>query len=169
MNHQVDHRDSDHGLAALGQHLVVLAVPAVSTQPGKGALHDPPLGQHLEPGDVVAAFDDLQKPTAQLRGPVDQLARITAVGPNPLQPREQTGEFAQDQLGPVAVLNIACMYDNRNYQAERIDRDVAFSAVDFLPGVVTVYPPFSVVFTDFLYFLVAFGQQNLIRFLNPFK
>ena len=161
MKHQVDHRDSDHRLAAAGQHLVVFAVATVSAQPCESPLHDPPLGQHLESGDVVAAFDDLQKPAAQLLGPFDQLAGISSVGPDQLQPREQAGEFPQDQLGAVAILDIACMYDNRNNQAEGIDDNVPLSAVDLLPRIVTVYPPFSVVFTDWLSMTAADGVDCL--------
>ena len=161
MKHQVDHRDSDHRLAAVGQHLVVFAVPAVSAQPRERPLHDPPLGQHLEPGQVVAAFDDFQEPATQLSGPFDQLAGIAPVGPDQLQPREQADEFVQDQLGPVAVLDIARMYDNRNNQAERIDDNVPFPAVDLLSRVVAVHPPFSVVFTDWLSMTAADGVDCL--------
>jgi len=157
MQHQIDHRDSDHGLAAVGQHLVVLAVASIATQPRKRPLHNPPPGQHLESDNIVAAFDDLQNPPAQFLGPLDQLACIAAVGPDQLQSREQAFEFFQNQLGAVAILDVAGMYDNRNDQSERVDDNVPLSAVDFLPRVVPVYPPFSVVFTDWLSMMAAEG------------
>ena len=84
----MSHCQIDHGLAALGERFVVLAQAAVSSEPREGSLDDPTLGQNHEPRHVVAAFDDLQNPPAQFPRPFDQLARITTVGPDQLQPAE---------------------------------------------------------------------------------
>src|SRR3954454_19506834 len=56
--HRHDHGNVDHGLVVLGQGLVVTDAAAAFADPGKRALYDPPSGQHVEPGQVVAAFDD---------------------------------------------------------------------------------------------------------------
>ena len=49
------------------------------------------------------------------------------------------------------------MYDYRDQKAKRIDEDVALAAVDLLARGVAVWPPFSVVFTDWLSITPALG------------
>lgn len=47
-----NHREDElhDGFGSLGEILVVKGEPPEVLQPGEGALHDPPLGQHVEPG-----------------------------------------------------------------------------------------------------------------------
>src|SRR5580658_5073932 len=100
-------------------------------------------------------------------GPVDQLSGVAAVGPDQLQTREQSSalalfvELGQHQLGPVAVLKIGCMDNNRNNQPQRVDHDVPLSSADFLASVVTAAPPFSAVFTDCESMMAALGVFSL--------
>src|SRR5215213_415125 len=54
--HRHDHGNVDHGLVVLGQGLVVADAAAAFADPSKRALYDPPSGQHVEPGQVVAAL-----------------------------------------------------------------------------------------------------------------
>src|ERR1039458_10465984 len=92
MKHQVDHRDADHRLAAFGQRLVVLAQPAILAEPCKCSLYDPTLGQHRE--SRFAALDDLESPSTQMPGPIAQLSRIAAIGPDQFQTWEQSPALA---------------------------------------------------------------------------
>jgi hypothetical protein len=153
----MSHCQVNHGLAALGERLVVLAQATVSPEPRKGSLDDPTLGQNHEPCHVVVASDDLQNPPAQFPRPFDQLTRITSVGPDQFQPTEATLEQSQHELGSVAVLNVGRMYHDRQHQAQRVYDDMTLAAIDLLAGVVSTRPPFSTVFTDWLSMIAAEG------------
>jgi len=157
MNHQVYHGDSYHRLAAVDQGLVIFAQPSVLSQPGEGALDDPAFGQNLESAGIITTLDDLQRPAAKGSGPFNQLPGISAIRPDQLQPPEGSGEFRQHQLGPVAILQTGGMHHHAQDQAQGIDDDMPLAAVDFLPRVKTAYPPFSVVFTDWLSMTAAVG------------
>ena len=111
--HQVDHRYVNPGLAGFGQFLVVFAESSAPTQPGQCALHHPPAGQHLEVVAVRTAAHHLQQPTAGRPSPRDQLAGISAVSPDDLEPRETAQQSAQHQLGSVPVLNTGSMHHHR--------------------------------------------------------
>ncbi len=67
----------------------------------------------------------------------DQLARVTTIGPNKFQPGKLTYGLFQDEPRVITVLNICCMYDNRQHQAERIDQNVSLATGNFLALVVT--------------------------------
>jgi len=153
----MSHGQVNHGLAALGEHLVILAETSVSLEPPEGSLDDPPLGQDDETCHIVAALDDLQNPTAKFSRPVDQLSGIAAVGPDQLQPRETAFEFRQHQFGPVAVLDAGGMHHHGQHQSKRVYDEMTLSAVDFLAGIVPTRPPFSTVFTDWLSRIAAEG------------
>ena len=111
--HQVDHRYMNPGLAGFGQFLVVFAESSAPTQPGQCALHHPPAGQHLEVVAVRTAAHHLQQPTAGRPSPRDQLAGISGVSPDDLEPRETAQQSAQHQLGSVPVLNTGSMHHHR--------------------------------------------------------
>lgn len=153
----MSHRQVDHGFAALGERLVILAQAAVSSEPREGSFDNPSLGHDYKPRHVVAAPDDLQDPAAQLSRPLDQLARIAAVGPDQLQPAEAPLEQGQHQLGPVAVLDVGRMHHHGKHQTQRVYDDMTLAAVDLLAGVVSTRPPFSTVFTDWLSMIAAEG------------
>ena len=148
VQHQVDHRESDHRLAALGQHFIVFAVTAIAAQPGERPLHDPSFGQNLEAGQVVTSLDYFQRPAAESTGPIYQLPGVTAVGPDQSQTAKHAAEFLQNQLGTVAVLNGGGVNHHAQDQPQRVYNHMPLAAVDFLARVVPMRPPFSVVFTD---------------------
>ena len=58
----MDHRYIDPGFAASGVGFIVLRQPPVATQPRKGALHNPSLGQHYEAAHPDGPKDGLQQP-----------------------------------------------------------------------------------------------------------
>jgi len=154
----MSHRQVNHGLAAFGERLVVLAQPSVSSEPREGSFHDPSLGQDDESRHVVAALDDLQGPPPESPRPVDQLARLPAVGPDQLQPGESALEQGrQHQLGPVAVLDVGRMHHHGQHHPQRVYDDMTLAAIDLLARVVSPRPPFSTVFTDWLSMMAAEG------------
>jgi hypothetical protein len=58
------------------------------------------------------------------------------------------GQPIEEQLRPVAILDIGGMNDDGDQQPQRFYEEMPFSPVDFLARVVTMDPPFTVVFSD---------------------
>ena len=69
MEHQVDHGDVDHVLAALRQLLVVFAQPTVTPEPGKSPLDYPATRQNGKTFLTVRTLDDFQGPFARCLHP----------------------------------------------------------------------------------------------------
>ena len=158
MQHQIDHRKMNHRLAAVGQRLVIFAVPPVTAQPAKRSFHDPTFGQDLEPLHVVGSFDDLQAPpTSQGLNPQNQLAGVAAVSPDQSQPAPAAYQMLQHQFRPVTVLNVRRVDHHHQDQPQRIDDDVPLAPVDLLARVISPRPPFSVVLTGWLSITAAEG------------
>jgi hypothetical protein len=108
-DHQVDHCKVDHCLAGLRLGFVVFAQAPTFSQPGKGTISNPTFGQDLERVDVIRSFHNLEDPSCQLLRPVDQLASLAAVRPDPLETRELPDQLLQNQLGAQAILNAGGM------------------------------------------------------------
>ena len=147
IHHQVDHRDVDHALTAVGRRLIVFAQPTVFAQPRKRALDDPAFGQHLE-RVARLAFDDLDHAAERTLGPAHQFAGVAAVGLDQLQAREPADHVDQHVFGAVAILNVGRVHHRREDQAERVDNNMPLSSRDFLARVVAAIPPFPAVLTD---------------------
>ena len=153
----MDHGQVNHVFTAVGQRLVIFAQTPVTVQPREGAFHNPTFRQDHKAGDIIVTLDNLQRPSTHPSGPVDQLTGIAAVGPDQLQPGRMADEFGQHQLGSVAVLNIGGMDHHRQHQSQRINYQMAFSALYLLAGVISARPPFSTVLTDWLSMIAAEG------------
>ena len=149
------HCPVDHGFAAVGERLVVLAQSAVAAEPRERAFHNPTLGQDDESGAVAQTLDDRHRPAAKLSRPVDQLSGVTPVGPGDFEPGEEAAKLAKHELGSIAVLDVGGVHDDGQDQAEDVDHDVPLAALDFLARVVPAVPPFSTVFTDWLSMIAA--------------
>ena len=171
MEHQIDHGYSYHGLTAFREHLVILAVSAVSSQPREGSFHDPPFGQDLEPRRIGVAFDDLQTPAApQIHNPVQQWSSVAALGPKQLQPTPTLTHLLQYQSGPVAVLNMGRVNHDHQDQPQCINDDVPLTSVDFLTRVVAATGPlFSVVLTDWRSIMAVEGVGFLLVAMRVFS
>jgi hypothetical protein len=113
--------------------------------------------QEHEPLRLVGSLDDLQDPAGKRPHPLDQLARVTAIGPDAFQPGTDAAQLLEDPLGPVAILKTGAMHHDGPDQAERVDDEVALAPFDLLAGVVAVGPPFCAVFTDWLSMIAAEG------------
>src|SRR3989304_721938 len=107
--HNLGHRHIDKGFTGFWQGLVVLAQPSIAAQPSKGALHNPAMRQYLKAVDIIRALDDFQEPAAQGSDPFDQLAGVTSVSPDQSQAGKLPYQLAQDQLGPISVLDTGCV------------------------------------------------------------
>ena len=158
----MNHRDLDHRLTAGRCFFVILAEPSTPAHPAEGPFHHPATRQNHEPCRVIGARDDLQGQapgSERAPNPLDQRPGIAAVGPDLLEAVEPAANRLEHELGPVAILDVGRVDDDRQEQPEGIDQDVPLAAVDLFARVVTMDPPFSVVLTDWLSNTAAEGWR----------
>ena len=162
MQHDVNHRNADHGFATVGQGLVVLAESTILAEPAEGSLNDPPSRQEDESLLLDGPLDDIEDPVAELRRPIDEGAGVASIGPNPLQTREPAFQLPQHELRPVTILNLGAVHDHGQQQSERIDDYMTLAARDFLARVIAMRPPFcgAAVLTDWLSSTAADGEDS---------
>lgn len=162
MDHEVHHRDVDHGFAAFGKRFVVFAQTAILGEPTEGTLHNPAARQNGKSLLVTRAFDDVENPLPELRGPRHQGTGVAAVGPNPLESWKPASQFAQHVFRAVPILDVGGMHHDGKQQAQRIDDDMPLAARDFLARIVAVRPPFcgAAVLIDWLSTTAADGVDS---------
>ena len=153
----MNHCDMDPGFSCFWQGFIVLAEPTRPTQPSQSAFYNPPTRQYLKSVAVWRSSDDLQQPTTEGTSPIDQLTSVARIGPDQLEPRVLSRKFAQHQFGPVAILDIRSVDDDRHKQAKRINHQMALAAGDLLARIIATRPPFSLVWTDWLSRMAALG------------
>src|SRR5271169_3835560 len=101
------HRNVNPSLADLGRPLIVLAQTSASTQPSKGTLNDPTLGDDHEPFGTRRTLHDLQNSQAVGPDPADQaVADVDAVGIDRPQATKAATDFGEDLFGSIIVLDI---------------------------------------------------------------
>ncbi len=143
----MDESDVDHGFRRVVAEFIVFAESSGPVEPGEGALDDPSFRQHLK-GMLFVPFDDLDGVIKHIAGPVDQLARVAAVGEDPGDRVEAAKQLHQHRPRPGSVLDAGRMDHHRQQVSLRIDREVPLSPLDLLARVVTTAPPFSAVLAD---------------------
>ena len=156
MNHQVDHGNADHGLAALDQSFVVFRQSPVSTQPGERPFHNPSFGQNFK-GVHSIALHDLDDPPIPSRRPIHEASGITAVREDEFQTPESSAQSFHQQLAAVAILDVGRVHDQGQDQPQRVHDQMPLTPLDLLARVVPARPPFSAVFTDWLSMMPAEG------------
>jgi hypothetical protein len=144
-DHQLNHRQLDERFAASRRRLVVLAQPTPTPQPRDRPLDSPAEWYHLELRGPRTLRLDLQAELVagpKLPGPLGDPAVVDRF----VHDRSQTGEAVlqrpQHELRPVAVLDADGVNDDREDQAQAVDEDVPFAAVDLLARVVAARPFF---------------------------
>lgn len=120
----------------------------MASEPAEGAFNNPAPGEYVEALKVIVSFDDLERPRCEFLDPVDEFARIPAVGPYQRESRELSLQSLENELGAIAILDAGFMNDDGQDQSDRVHHQMAFASVDFLARVIPARPPFSVVFTD---------------------
>src|SRR5712691_338318 len=140
---------------------VVFGEPAVSTEPGEGALDHPALGQDVKAarGGVFGNGDELAA-AKRLACGFDHRAGIAAVGVEDSQAGDDTLKPWQQRHGAGPILNIGRVGQNGEQEAERIDHDVALSASHLLAGIPAARPPLSVVLTLWLSMIAVVGLAS---------
>jgi len=114
--HKMNHRDMNPGFRCFRQGFIVLGQPTTPAQPGQSAFYDRPTRQHLKVVAVRRASHDLEQPATEGTSPIYQLPSVSPVGPDQLEPRVPSRQFAQHQFGSVAVLDIGSVDDDRHSQ-----------------------------------------------------
>src|SRR5918998_5304768 len=113
--HDAAHRPVDHRHPCLRQPLVILGEPSSVAQPSEGPFDHPSPRKHqkaagfllqpVAPQLPVAMMRHLRPPPSLILGPLAKPARVGAVGPQQLQPRQLFLELvAQEDLRAIAVV-----------------------------------------------------------------
>ena len=68
LEHLMDGTDAQHGFTGIDTPLIIYAVAARATQPGKRAFHDPPFWQQHKALAFCRSADNVQAPRARGRG-----------------------------------------------------------------------------------------------------
>jgi hypothetical protein len=141
--------------------LEVLGEPSATAEPANGALHDPATWQQHEPPGGSGSFDDLDGPLADPGQGVTQLvASVATIGEDLAQPPAQGADRGQEIDGAIAILDVGGVDHQAHQVALRVGNDVALTAFDLLAGVISPWPPLSVVFTDWLSITPALGSPG---------
>ena len=98
-----------------GSDLVVLAQSSGLTQPSKSPLHNPALGQYPEDA-LLAALDHLHVPTKHAQHPIDQAARVAAIGKDRLETLKVQEQPDQQSPGSCPVLNASRVHHHGQQQ-----------------------------------------------------
>lgn len=133
----------------------------MATQPTEGSLHNPSTWEHMETCHLIGSFHNLQFEwgTGSQRGnPLEKFPGISAIGPNEPDAQEAVAYPSEKQFGSISVLYVGCMDDYSNNQSECVYEQMPFATVDFLAGIISMEPPFSVVLTDWLSMIAALGS-----------
>jgi hypothetical protein len=111
--------------------------PAISADPGEGALDDPAVGLDDEAARAIGALDDLDAPAAGAAGGLsDARSLVSGIG----EDRRDEGKapphrFGQDERRAVAVLDARRMDHRGQQEALVIGEDVALDPLDLLARV----------------------------------
>ncbi len=127
--------------------LVVFGETAAATDPGERAFDDPAFGQNDE-AMQLGTLDDFEGPGASLcHGSGGRLPLIAGIGEDAFDEGEQPARATiEDQRSAVAILDVGGMRDGVQQEAERVDKNVPFAALDLLARVIALRvdrgPPF---------------------------
>jgi hypothetical protein len=135
----------------------------MTPQPTEGSLHNPTAWKHIKAFDRIGPFHNLQAEVvavSQGKDPLDEFPCVSPISPNKLDAQDRIPYQMENHFGPVAILNVGCMNDYGNNQPKRVYEEMPFATIDFLTGIVSMEPPFSVVLTDWLSRIAALGSAS---------
>ena len=145
--HEADGGEEDEGDGAVREVLEILGEAPTAIEPGDGALDDPALRQELE-ARAITAFDDVEFPVRDGAEDLFELGSlIGTVADDLLKKGKQSPHRLEQRRRAIAILHIGRMHLHAQQQAERVDEEMAFLALDLLAGVIArridLRPPFS--------------------------
>ena len=97
--------------------------------------------------DTRNAADDDKREAKEKAGEQNRKPVVDAVGEHNLEPAVQGFDPLQQVPGAVRVLDVGCVDDHAQQQSLRVNRDMALAPLHSLCGIITAWPPFSVVLT----------------------
>jgi hypothetical protein len=135
----------------------------MTTQPAEGSFHNPTAWKHIKAFDGVGPFHNLQTELvgfSQRKDPLDQFPCVSPIRPNELDAQVRVPDQSEKHSSTVAILDVGSMNHYSNNQSKRVYEEMPFAAVDFLAGIISMEPPFSVVLTDWLSRIAALGSAS---------
>jgi hypothetical protein len=157
----MNHRQIDKRLAGTSEVLIVSAQASVVGQPCEGALHDPSLGQHLEPPRARLRLDDVYGPCVDLANPFQPQSSVCLVSIDNEQAGQAAGGPSHQRFSAFFIRNASRVYDYHQQQSQSIHQNVAFAPLDKLTPIkayASWLPPFWVVLTDWLSTTTVLGE-----------
>src|SRR5271165_6143595 len=146
-DHQLDHGDSDPRFGRFGQGVEVLTQSARAVEPAEGAFDDPAPLQDPKFLALPRPFHDRKGALQNSGYPINQLAGVTPVCPNELQPRKAGDQPGEYLFGSITILDPGRMDHHDQKQTKDVDDYMTLTTQDALARVIAADPPFSVVFT----------------------
>src|SRR6266446_100932 len=126
--------DVNPGFGAGDRSLEILGQAAVSIEPSEGSFDDPSPWEQLKACSVSGAFDDFNRPVAELDEGLAQVgAMINAVGEEMAQPGKQLVDGLDDKPGTIAILDIGGVHLSTDQQTGSIGHNVASRAGESHP------------------------------------
>lgn len=176
----MDRCDIDKGLTDGRQRFVVLAQPTILAQPGQSAFDLPATGSNHKTSaqaghHLVGDIEDLLTPGLISRGLVSGVDHHAG-------PMGREGDAPQQSADRHLVLNVGGVHHGPDQQPQRINGNLTFASLDPFAAIIAPWPPFSVVFTDWLSTITVLGwacrparrrtcwrKQSLIRCHTPWS
>lgn len=150
----------DPCFTTFGEFFIVLAQPAIASQPAEGPLDDPPSRMDNESAVVGWFAHDHEPPAVFGADPLHQPARISASRPDLFQARANWRGDVAHILRAVPVLEIRWQDNDPEDERFDIDEQVPFPPLYLLATVVPAHAPLSVVLTDWLSSTAALGSGS---------
>ena len=114
----------------------------------------------MEPLGVARAPDDVEPQSLASGGTQGDVALVTGIREQVLEPGEALADLAADQRQAVTVLEVGRMQDQPQRQAQRVGEQMPLAPVDLLAGVEAARAPASVVLTLWLSMIAAVGDAS---------
>ncbi len=121
---------------------------------------------------LIRTFHDLQLErivATKCGNPLEELSSITTICPNEPKAQELLPNQTKQELGTITILDVGGMHHYGNYQTHSIYEQMPLAPVNFLPGIISMEPPFSVVFTDWLSMMAALGSASRASVFRSFS
>ncbi len=137
---------------------------SVSPEPGKGALNNPAPPDDFEPALFIRALDDFQSNPLSRQIGGKFVAAVAAIGEDMADEGKQAAGLFDEVHGAVAILDAGWDDLDAEQQSYRIDKRVAFDALDLfarvIPNGIPAAAPFSVAFTAWVSMIAAVGEAS---------
>jgi hypothetical protein len=133
--HKADHREADEGGDCRSVSFEIAGQTAIAADPGECSFNDPSFWQHHETMQI-GTFDDLDFPAPGCSHDVRHFwPLISCIGEYALDEWKPATRFVQQGASAVPILNIGGQNAHAEEKAERVDKDMALAARDFLARV----------------------------------